>query len=170
MDEQGAVSYVAIYTPLKRVTWLNTLAGAIPGALPPLMGWTAARGELSGEGWALFAILAFWQIPHFMAIAWLYREDYAQAGFVMLPSAEDGGNRTLFDVSERIETEAEADLVRGLGAVEDNALVWASPFGWAQRMDAFGDERWWPIPREELAASRASYLWTDDFSNILDAM
>lgn len=89
-----SVSYLFIYTPLKRVTWLNTLVGAIPGALPPLMGWTAARGELSGEGWALFAILAFWQIPHFMAIAWLYREDYAQAGFVMLPSAEDGGNRT----------------------------------------------------------------------------
>jgi protoheme IX farnesyltransferase len=89
-----SISYLFIYTPLKRVTWLNTLVGAIPGALPPLMGWTAARGELSGEGWALFAILAFWQIPHFMAIAWLYREDYARAGFVMLPSAEDGGNRT----------------------------------------------------------------------------
>jgi protoheme IX farnesyltransferase len=89
-----SVSYLFIYTPLKRVTWVNTLVGAIPGALPPLMGWTAARGELSGEGWALFAILAFWQIPHFMAIAWLYREDYARAGFVMLPSAEDGDNRT----------------------------------------------------------------------------
>ena len=59
------VSYLFIYTPLKRVTWLNTAIGAVPGALPPLMGWTAARGELSGEGWALFAILAFWQIPAF---------------------------------------------------------------------------------------------------------
>jgi heme o synthase len=59
------ISYLFIYTPLKRVTWLNTLVGAVPGALPPLMGWTAARGELSGEGWALFAILAFWQIPAF---------------------------------------------------------------------------------------------------------
>lgn len=93
----GAVtsfSYLFIYTPLKRVTWTNTLIGAIPGALPPLMGWTAARGELSGEGWALFAILAFWQIPHFMAIAWLCREEYAKAGFVMLPNLEDGGSRT----------------------------------------------------------------------------
>jgi protoheme IX farnesyltransferase len=89
-----SVSYLFIYTPLKRVTWANTLVGAIPGALPPLMGWTASRGELNGEGWALFAILAFWQIPHFMAIAWLYREDYAKAGFVMLPNVDADGSRT----------------------------------------------------------------------------
>jgi protoheme IX farnesyltransferase len=89
-----SISYLFIYTPLKRVTWLNTLVGAIPGALPPLMGWTAARNELSGEGWALFAILAFWQIPHFMAIAWLYREEYAKAGFVMLPNVDATGSRT----------------------------------------------------------------------------
>ena len=88
------VSYLFIYTPLKRVTWLNTLVGAVPGALPPLMGWTAARGELSGEGWALFAILAFWQIPHFMAIAWIYRDEYAQAGFKMLPVIDPDGVRT----------------------------------------------------------------------------
>ena len=88
------VSYLFIYTPLKRVTWVNTLVGAIPGALPPLMGWTAARNELSGEGWALFAILAFWQIPHFMAIAWLYRDEYAKAGFVMLPNVDGTGSRT----------------------------------------------------------------------------
>jgi protoheme IX farnesyltransferase len=89
-----SVSYLFIYTPLKRVTWVNTLVGAIPGALPPLMGWTAARNELSGEGWALFAILAFWQIPHFMAIAWLYRDEYAKAGFVMLPNIDATGSRT----------------------------------------------------------------------------
>ena len=88
------VSYLFIYTPLKRVTWTNTLVGAIPGALPPLMGWTAARNQLSGEGWALFAILAFWQIPHFMAIAWLYRDEYAKAGFVMLPNIDATGSRT----------------------------------------------------------------------------
>jgi protoheme IX farnesyltransferase len=93
----GAVtlaSYVWIYTPLKRVTWLNTAVGAIPGALPPLMGWTAARNELTGEGWALFAILFFWQIPHFLAIAWMYRDEYEKAGFVMLPSVDPGGFRT----------------------------------------------------------------------------
>ena len=88
------VSYVCIYTPLKRVTWLNTAIGAIPGALPPLMGWAAARNELSGEGWALFAILAFWQLPHFFAIAWIYREEYAKAGFVMLPNVDVEGRQT----------------------------------------------------------------------------
>lgn len=88
------VSYLFIYTPLKRVTWLNTPIGAIPGALPPLMGWTAARGEMSGEGWAIFAILAFWQLPHFFAIAWMYREDYARGGFKMLPLVDADGQRT----------------------------------------------------------------------------
>jgi protoheme IX farnesyltransferase len=88
------VSYLFIYTPLKRVTWLNTAIGAVPGALPPVMGWTAARGELSGEGWALFAILAFWQMPHFFAIAWIYRDEYAKAGFKMLPVIDPDGRRT----------------------------------------------------------------------------
>jgi len=93
----GAVSllsYVFIYTPLKRITWLNTVIGAIAGGLPPLMGWTAARGEMTGGGWALFAILAFWQMPHFMAIAWMYRDEYAKAGFVMLPVVDPTGERT----------------------------------------------------------------------------
>jgi protoheme IX farnesyltransferase len=86
--------YVFIYTPLKRVTWLNTAVGAVPGALPPLMGWTAARGELTTEGWALFAILAFWQLPHFLAIAWMYRDEYSRAGFKMLPGVDPTGHRT----------------------------------------------------------------------------
>lgn len=93
----GAVtlgSYLFLYTPLKRVTTLNTVIGAIPGALPPLMGWTAARGEISGEGWCLFAILCFWQLPHFLAIAWMYRDEYAKAGFVMLPVVDPTGERT----------------------------------------------------------------------------
>lgn len=88
------VSYLFIYTPLKRLTWLNTAVGAIPGALPPLMGWAAARGELGGGGWALFAILAFWQLPHFFAIAWIYRDEYAKAGFQMLPAVDPDGRRT----------------------------------------------------------------------------
>ena len=87
-------SYVFIYTPLKRVTTLNTAIGAIPGALPPLMGWTAARGEISVEGWSLFAIICFWQLPHFLAIAWMYRDEYAKAGFVMLPVVDATGERT----------------------------------------------------------------------------
>jgi protoheme IX farnesyltransferase len=88
------LTYLFIYTPLKRVTWLNTAVGAIPGAIPPLMGWTAARGELSPEGWALFGILALWQIPHFFAIAWIYRDEYAKAGFIMLPTIDADGSRT----------------------------------------------------------------------------
>src|SRR6185436_6215286 len=87
-------SYVFIYTPLKRVTWLNTAVGAIPGGLPPLMGWTAATNNLTGAGWCLFAILFFWQIPHFLAIAWMYRDEYAKAGFVMLPNVDPAGERT----------------------------------------------------------------------------
>jgi len=93
----GAVTlltYLFIYTPLKRVTWLNTAVGAIPGAIPPLMGWTAASGQLTPEGWALFGILALWQLPHFFAIAWIYRDEYAKAGFVMLPSVDEDGSRT----------------------------------------------------------------------------
>jgi len=93
----GAVtlgSYLFIYTPLKRVTWMNTLVGAVPGALPPLLGWAAARHDLGLGGWALFAILFLWQIPHFLAIAWLYRDDYARAGFVMLPLLDPAGVRT----------------------------------------------------------------------------
>jgi heme o synthase len=88
------LTYLFVYTPLKRVTWLNTAVGAIPGAFPPLMGWAAARGELAGGGWALFGILALWQMPHFFAIAWLYRDEYAKAGFVMLPAVDPDGSRT----------------------------------------------------------------------------
>ena len=87
------VSYLFIYTPLKRLTWVNTAVGAVPGALPPLMGWAAARGELNG-GWALFAIVACWQMPHFFAIAWIYKDEYAKAGFQMLPGVDPDGSRT----------------------------------------------------------------------------
>ncbi len=87
-------SYVAVYTPLKRVTVLNTLVGAVPGALPPLMGWSAATDSISAPGWSLFGVLFFWQLPHFMAIAWLYREEYHRAGFRMLSGEDPDGART----------------------------------------------------------------------------
>jgi protoheme IX farnesyltransferase len=90
------VAYLLFYTPLKRVTPLNTLVGAIPGAIPPVMGWAAAQNSLGPEAAALFAILFFWQLPHFLAIAWLYREDYARAGCRMLPLEEGGPRRTGF--------------------------------------------------------------------------
>jgi heme o synthase len=88
------VLYLGLYTPLKKRTPLSTAVGAIPGALPPLIGWAAAHGSLSLGGWILFAILFFWQFPHFMSIAWMYREDYARAGIKMLPVVDRDGNST----------------------------------------------------------------------------
>jgi len=87
-------SYILLYTPLKRVTPLCTVVGAVPGAIPPLMGWAAARGTLDAAAWALFAILFLWQLPHFLAIGWIYREDYARAGFPMLTVKDETGAAT----------------------------------------------------------------------------
>ena len=87
------LSYVLIYTPMKRLTRWATEVGAIPGAVPPLIGWAAAEGSISTLGWILFGILAVWQIPHFMAIAWLYRNDYEKGGFPMLSVVDRSGNR-----------------------------------------------------------------------------
>jgi protoheme IX farnesyltransferase len=87
-------SYVLLYTPLKRRTSLNTVVGAIPGAIPPVMGWTAITGSLSPAAVSLFAILFIWQIPHFLAIAVLYREDYRKGGFQMLPVVDTSGRMT----------------------------------------------------------------------------
>ena len=89
-----SVSYLGAYTPLKTRTTLATAVGAIPGAIPPLIGWAAARGNLSGGAWVLFAILFVWQFPHFMAIAWMYREDYGRAGIQMLPVVDPSGDKT----------------------------------------------------------------------------
>jgi heme o synthase len=86
--------YVLAYTPLKRVSTFNTLIGAIPGALPPVVGWVAATGHLELGAWSLFAILFFWQMPHFFAIAWMYREDYARAGFEMISKDDKTGARS----------------------------------------------------------------------------
>jgi protoheme IX farnesyltransferase len=88
-----AFLYVLVYTPLKRITWLNTPIGAIPGALPPMVGWAAATGELSAGAWILFGILYTWQHPHFYAIAWMFREDYRAAGFQMLSVVDPSGRR-----------------------------------------------------------------------------
>ena len=88
------VSYNVIYTPMKRRSQLATLVGAVPGALPPMIGWVAARDALTAEAWALFAIVFVWQIPHFMAIAWLYRADFSRAGFPLLPVVEPTGRST----------------------------------------------------------------------------
>jgi protoheme IX farnesyltransferase len=88
------LAYVGIYTPLKsRTTW-NTIIGAVPGALPPVIGWTAVTGQIDPEAWVLFGIVFLWQVPHFLAIAWIYREDYGRAGMQMLPVVDPDGRRT----------------------------------------------------------------------------
>jgi heme o synthase len=89
-----SVSYLLAYTPLKRRTVWATFVGAFPGAIPPMIGWVAATGSLDRGAWLLFAILFLWQFPHFHAIAWMYREDYARAGILMLPVVDPKGTRT----------------------------------------------------------------------------
>ncbi len=93
-----AFLYVLVYTPMKKLTWLNTSIGAIPGAIPPLGGWAAATGQLSMEAWVLFLILFLWQHPHFYSIAWLCREDYKRGGFKMLPVVHPDGKSTFSQI------------------------------------------------------------------------
>ena len=88
------ILYVLVYTPLKPISTLNTVVGAIPGALPPVIGWAAATGRLGIEAWALFLVLFLWQFPHFLAIAWIYRDDYARGGHKMLPTLDPSGALT----------------------------------------------------------------------------
>ena len=90
-----AFMYVLIYTPMKKITWLNTSLGSIPGALPPLGGWVAATGNVDSGAWILFAILYLWQHPHFFAIAWMCKDEYEKAGFKMLPVIEPNGTRMI---------------------------------------------------------------------------
>jgi heme o synthase len=86
--------YIFAYTPLKRASTANTAVGAIPGAIPPMIGWAAARGSIGAGAWSLFAIVFLWQLPHFFAIAWMYREDYSRAGFRMISSDDRSGERS----------------------------------------------------------------------------
>jgi protoheme IX farnesyltransferase len=94
----AAFLYVLVYTPLKKLTWLSTSVGAIPGALPPISGWVAAAGDLDAGAWVLFAVLFAWQHPHFYSIGWMFREDYRRAGFRMLPATDGTGHRTFRQV------------------------------------------------------------------------
>jgi len=106
--------YAALYTPLKRVSELNTLLGAVPGALPPLLGWTAATGHTGLGGWILFLILWFWQMPHFLAIAWLYRDQYAAAGFRMLSTRDPEGWATAWQALIYAAAQLAVSLLPGL--------------------------------------------------------
>jgi protoheme IX farnesyltransferase len=139
-------SYVFAYTPLKRVTSLCTVVGAVPGAIPPMMGWAAARGTLDRTAWALFAILFLWQLPHFLALAWLYRDDYARAGFPMLAvSDSDGGStgrQTLLYAAALLPVTLAAGLFAGAGrvflwgALVAGAMFLAGAALFARRRDA----------------------------------
>ena len=93
-----SITYLCVYTPLKRRTTLATMVGAFPGAVPPLIGWAAARGTISMDAWILFAVLFLWQFPHFDAIAWMYREDYARAGIRMVSVGDREGKRTFREI------------------------------------------------------------------------
>jgi protoheme IX farnesyltransferase len=90
----ASASYVLLYTPMKQLSSLSTLVGAVPGAIPPMMGWAAVAGRLEPGAWALFGLLFFWQLPHFLAIAWLCREEYGSVGFPMVPVTDPDGRRT----------------------------------------------------------------------------
>ncbi|MEE9391536.1 MAG: heme o synthase [Planctomycetota bacterium] len=119
------VTYVLLYTPLKRVTTLNTAVGAVPGAIPPMMGWSAEHATLDLEAGLLFAILFVWQFPHFLAIAWLHREDYERAGYSMLPRFDPSG------------------MITGRQMVMNTALLWPlcllpTYFGFTSIAFAFG--------------------------------
>ena len=111
------LSYVFVYTPLKRTTSMCVLVGAIPGALPPVIGWAGATGDVSLGGWLLFAIVYFWQLPHFAAIAWQYREDYARAGYPMLSVIDSDGTRTNLHVVTHTVTLIVASLLPALYGV-----------------------------------------------------
>jgi protoheme IX farnesyltransferase len=120
------LSYVLAYTPLKRVTSLCTVVGAVPGALPPLMGWAAARGSLGPAGWGLFAILFLWQLPHFLAIGWLYREDYARGGFAMLAVTDRDGSSSGRQAALYATALLPVTLAAGLLAAAGKAYLWGA--------------------------------------------
>ncbi len=130
------IGYVFVYTPLKPLTPLNTLVGAVPGAMPPVIGWVAVRGQITTEALTLFLILFVWQIPHFLAIAWIYRDDYAQAGLKMLPVVDPNGGTTaarmltycltLIPVSLLPVLTGHANLVYSVGAVALGVLFLGS--------------------------------------------
>jgi heme o synthase len=150
------LSYLFMYTPLKRKTPLCTLVGAFPGAAPPLIGWAAARGQLNAEAWVLYAMVFLWQFPHFMAIAWMYREDYARAGYLVLPSDERrdrfvawqslGVSLALIPVSALSAITGEASLVYSVGA-----FILGSIFAYYSARFAFGRSN--AAARNLLAAS-----------------
>lgn len=107
------ISYVAVYTPSKSRTTLNTLIGAVPGAMPPVIGWIAVRGQVDAGAVALFLVLYLWQVPHFLAIAWMYRDEYARAGYKMLPVSDESGKSTSRQMIVYLSALAPASILAG---------------------------------------------------------
>jgi protoheme IX farnesyltransferase len=124
--------YVGVYTPAKRLSWLNTYVGTIPGAIPPLAGWAVATGHLDWPPFMLAAILAIWQLPHFFAIAWMYQEDYDKGGFIMLPKLDPTGSRTVFQII----------FHTALLTIVSLAPVYAGFLGWIYMVGALGLGIW----------------------------
>jgi len=121
-----AILYLFVYTPLKQTTKWNTLIGTVPGALPALGGYTAATGDVGPAGWAIFAILVCWQMPHFLSLAWMYRKDYARGGYAMLPVVEPSGTSTA------IQTVLFTALLLGVSLLP----TWFGAMGWLYAMGA----------------------------------
>ena len=141
----AALLYLLVYTPMKRRSWLNTPLGAIPGALPPLIGWSAAAGGVQAGAWILFAVLFLWQHPHFYAIAWAYRDDYRRAGLKMASDVGAGGRflttqvilflAALIPVSMSLAATGAAGAIYAAGALVIGLLYLAAGTSFARRRD-----------------------------------
>lgn len=119
-------TYIFVYTPLKKRTWLCTAVGAVPGALPPVIGWAGAHGGLDGGAWALFAIVYIWQLPHFYSIAWMYRDDYARGGFPMLGVVDTTGRRTSVEILSWSAALLPASLLPAFLGMAGSLYVWGA--------------------------------------------
>lgn len=154
------VTYLFMYTPLKQKTALCSIVGAIPGALPPMTGWAAARGDVGVEAWVLFTILFLWQLPHSLAIAWLYREDYARAGMRLLPVVQPDGRSTGRQIAANcLALFAVGLLPTLLGVAGDVYLAVASVLG--AGLLAFGVSLAWtrtPAAARRLLFATLAYL------------
>ncbi len=154
-------SYVLLYTPLKRLTTWNTLIGAVPGALPPLIGWAAAEGAIGALGWLLFAFLFLWQLPHFLAIAWTYRKDYAAAGFVMLSVGDATGRRVAVHAlvyTALLFATSLLPVVLGFASVFYGAVALAGGIYLARPALAFLRESRRDVPARKLFLASVFYL------------
>ena len=144
--------YVFAYTPLKLVTPQSTWIGAVCGAMPPLIGWAAATGSLSAAAWSLFAIQFLWQIPHFLALFWLHREDYIRAGFQVMPAIDQDGSATALQIAVHSLTLCLAGLLPLLIGMAGFATA-SAPWSWARVSRCWGSRRAGPCPTPTRAGS-----------------